>query len=116
MPTWNIDKAIVQLEKAVLRPGAVSGTMLTRGLLDHSMFPRFGLKIPADRQDRECTLVWTLSLGELLERKHFFYGLTLRAAYLAARRHFKKELLASKHSCRRVRKPQRRTSDDCPVA
>jgi len=114
MPTWNIDKSLVQLENAILRPGAVSGTMLTRGLLDHSMFPRFGLKIPASRQDHQCTLVWTLALGELLEPKHFFYGLTLRAAYLAARRHFKKELQSRKNSYRKVRNERkpRKNSDD----
>jgi len=57
-----------------LRPGAVAGTALSRILMDNKLLPEYGI----EAQGRESTLVWCLTVGEMLQPwKNFYYGLTI---------------------------------------
>ena len=57
-----------------LREGAVAGTALNRILMDNTLLPEHGI----EGQGRESTLVWCLTVGEMLQPwKKFYYGLTI---------------------------------------
>jgi len=94
---WNIDKALVPLEHEVL-----PGTSISRVLLDLTCMKREGVP-PTSKQreaqelvdqglqpqgwaDRETSTVWCLAVGQQHGPKAFFYGHTIREAYMRARR------------------------------
>jgi hypothetical protein len=78
---WDIDKALRELE------GPCPGTTVSRVLMSVELLERNGIKLtPKEINGRESVLVWCLQLGVLLEPKVFIYSMTIRGAYLRARK------------------------------
>ncbi len=78
---WDVDKAIAPLE-----PLSAPGTSFTRVYTDVECMRQDGIKpTPADHE-RGGANIWCLSLGRSYQAKAFFFGRTMRACYLAARK------------------------------
>jgi len=89
MPKWNIDKSIVRLE-----PDSAPGTSIERVLMDTGVMKTRGLK-PTSKQSLEGQgVVWCMGVGFLGQPKAYFYGQTIREAFLRARKAAKKDRLA----------------------
>lgn len=83
---WDIDKALSLLEI----PGT-AGTCIDRvlvGLRDTGTIERLGLT--SRKTSEGHAMVWALGLGKLANRKVWFYGWTIREAYLKAKKAVKK--------------------------
>lgn len=83
---WDIDKALKALELEYIVPG----TSFSRVLLDVGLMEREGMKPTAKEKEDRSIRAWCFGIGRLLEAKEFFYGRTIREAYLKARRFLKK--------------------------
>lgn len=94
MPKWNIDKAILKLEKATY-DGIPLGTIIQRVLLDHALLEKEGLRRKSDHKDGGSTIVWCLALGPFGMAKRFFYGYTIYQAYQKARKFVGEHIRAS---------------------
>ena len=79
---WDIDKAIKSFEA----PGLAPGTTITRTLMDVEIMKREGLKPTADHIKNGQGMVWSVAIGRMGLPKVFFYGLTIRAAFLRAKK------------------------------
>lgn len=77
---WDIDKELTAYE-----PKSIPGTSISRVMLDYALFAQYGLKLPKD-QTRESGMIWCLGLGQIHLRKKFFYGRTIREAFLKAKK------------------------------
>jgi hypothetical protein len=87
---WNIDKAL-----RVLEPESCPGTQITRVFASLNDLARFGCDPKkADEKRLDNQLLWCLSIGRAWEAKAFFYGFTIREAYLKALKAAKKGELA----------------------
>lgn len=84
MAKWDIDRALRDLE------GVCPGTTLARVLVGTDLLKEYGVKATkAQLAGRESIFLWSLGVGPLLGPKAFFHGLTIRAAYLKARKELK---------------------------
>lgn len=78
----TLQEKISKIESS-LRLGAVAGTALSRVLMDNKLLPEYGI----EAQGRESTLVWCLTVGEMMQPwKNFYYGLTIDDAVEKAMR------------------------------
>jgi len=90
---WNVDKALFRLEVAIgLGPGHSPGTMASRALTDVTIMKREGVKPTPEEVEKGYAMIWCLTVGQMLMPKRFFYGRTIREAYLRARRVLKPAL------------------------
>lgn len=78
---WNIDREILKLE-----PEGAAGTMINRVLMDVKLFKESGIKPTPAQLERGHGHVWCIALGKVLMPKAFFYGHTIREAFLKARK------------------------------
>ncbi len=97
MTRWDIDRELKPLE-----PGSCPGTTITRALVetklltDPSTKGRYGNIVPTSAElERGHMHLWTVALGYSYEAKAFFYGRTIRGAFLQARRAAKLGALAN---------------------
>ncbi len=81
---WNPDKAFAQLEATL--PTNAPGTELRRIVMETRVMPEHGLKPKTADVAAGQGLVWCLAIGVMQMPKRFFYGRTIREAYLKARR------------------------------
>jgi hypothetical protein len=89
---WDIDKALRQLED----PRA-SGTAIDRILVDATN-PQLlaDLRLTTPKTSETAAVAWAVGIGKSAQRKLFFYGWTIREAYLKARREVKKMTLSAR--------------------
>jgi hypothetical protein len=115
MAKWDIDKQILTLE-----PPYSPGTMISRVLLDVSLFARYNLKVPVESKEKREVPVWCLSVGLCERPKAFFYSLTIRGAFLKARKAVKDGTLAKHNPWGEepypFEKPKRRPKKKMPKA
>lgn len=84
---WDIDKCLAELEK--LTGSRVPGTSFTRAIVTPGILQKEGLKLTKEEAQRDSFNVWCLALGGHWAPKNFFYGRSLREAYLQARKALK---------------------------
>jgi hypothetical protein len=89
MPKWDIDNLLRKLE-----PEYGAGTSLERVVMDFEVLKKEGLKPTEAQLKRGTANVWCLGLGFLGMPKAFFYGQTIRQAFLRARKAAKANKLA----------------------
>ncbi len=87
---WDPDKAITALE-----PVSAPGTTFSRCYLPTEFMIKHGLKPTLAHKERGGANVWCLSIGHSYAAKAFFYGMTMREAFLRARRAAKAKVLDS---------------------
>jgi len=92
MMKWNIDCEIAKLE-----PSTAPGTQINRVLADVASMKNFGVKPTPAQIDRGHGNIWVVALGYSYMPKAFFYGHTIREAFLKARKAAKQSKLA-KHT------------------
>lgn len=78
--TSFIEKALERLESGQ----SVPGTQIVRTLAEVGILRRAGIKVPAEKQDKDAILVWTVGIGPLVEPKRFYNGLTVKDALMRA--------------------------------
>jgi hypothetical protein len=81
---WDIDKALGTLELET------PGTTAQRVIMSASLMKQHKLRVSKDDLERGSRIIWCLALGPLHLPKASFYGITIREAYLTARRFVKK--------------------------
>lgn len=97
---WDIDKALA----GGFEPESCPGTGITRIYVDVGILKSDGIKVTPADIERGGANIWCLALGKSYERKAFFYGRTIRAAWLAARKALKKPWAPKAKKERRKRK------------
>ena len=78
---WDIDKEIAKME-----PASMPGTSFSRALLELDIMKREGVRPTAKQKERGLGWVWCLSIGQTHMAKAFFYGQTMRQAFLKAKK------------------------------
>jgi hypothetical protein len=96
---WDIDRELARLE-----PERAKGTTIQRVLVDTKMIgptaakehrSKYGhIKLAPEERARDCVVLWSVGLGYMHEAKAFFYGKTIREAFLQARKAVKAKKLA----------------------
>jgi hypothetical protein len=84
---WDIDTELLKLE-----PETIAGTQIVRVYMDVSIMLKEGLRPTPAQKERGAGLVWSIALGQIRMPKAFFYGQTIRQAFLRA--------------CKAMRKPR----------
>lgn len=87
---WDPDRELAKFE-----PERCRGTSFTRVYLSADLFEQYKVKLTPQQVERGGGDVWCLSLGLSYAPKAFFYGQTMREAFLKARKAAKKEELAA---------------------
>ncbi len=78
---WDIDREIAALE-----PDFLKGTTISRILMEVGSMKRDGVKPTPEQVERGHGTVWCLGLGQQHLAKAWFYGQTIREAFLKARK------------------------------
>lgn len=106
---WDPDKSLLKLEAALgLGPGKAPGTAMTRVSMSTDVMKREGVAPKPDQTGLGYGMVWCIALGQMNRPKEFFYGHTLRQAYLRARRVFRPLLTKVQREQRKDRKKKSR--------
>lgn len=77
---WDIDKVLKDFE-----PESAPGTIITRTIMDVLLLRKHGIKPTEKEGDQGFAVVWSVGLGSMQSPKAFFYGRTIRGAFLRAR-------------------------------
>ncbi len=102
MARWDIDRDLRPLE-----PDTLKGTSFQRVLVETKLITNpmakseisrrrdFGhIKLSREELTKESVMLWSLGIGYAGQPKAFFYGTTIRQAYLEARKAVKLQKLA----------------------
>jgi hypothetical protein len=89
MAKWDIDKALQKLE-----PIRAAGTMIERAMVEVDVMKTKGVKPTPLQVEKGYGMLWCVGLGIMGMPKAFFYGQTIRQAFLRARKAAKTDKLA----------------------
>lgn len=81
---WDIDKALASME-----PESCPGTSITRVYMDLTALRKYEIRLTKAMIANRGGNVWCIGLGRSYQAKAFFYGSTIRRAFLRAQRAFK---------------------------
>jgi hypothetical protein len=80
---WDIDKSLTSL---LTNPNTADPS-ITRVILDRTLWKSYGIELKKSADvGQSCIMIWCIALGYSNQPKLFTYGLTIREAYLKARR------------------------------
>jgi hypothetical protein len=102
MARWDIDRDLRPLEPATLKGTSIQRILVETTLITNPMAKSevqrrrdFGhIKLTREELTHDCIMLWCLGIGYAGKPKAFFYGTTIRQAYLEARKAVKLQKLA----------------------
>ena len=84
---WDIDHSLREIEHEI-----IPGTQIVRCIVQVPWMEALRIPPTPDEITKGSAMLWSVAIGTLLAPKGFFYGRTIRKAYLCARKAMKNKV------------------------